>query len=104
MIKRSTNGLLSAVNNPSLPILETTRDVDMHITQSSTPRTNEICIKLLPLWSYIWHAIRELSGDDAYERYIAQHVINYPNTPPLARKDFFLYRQQQKWNGIQRCC
>ncbi|MDQ3268317.1 MAG: YbdD/YjiX family protein [Pseudomonadota bacterium] len=56
------------------------------------------------MWSYVWRAIRELSGDDAYERYIAQHATNDPDTTPLARKDFFLYQQQQKWRGIQRCC
>lgn len=104
LTKRSANELLSAINNSSLPILETTQDVDKHIAQSSTLRTNKTCVKLLLLWSHIWRAIRELSGDDAYERYIAQHVTHYPNTTPLARKDFFLYRQQQKWSGIQRCC
>ncbi len=104
LIKRSANKLLSAVNDSSLPVLETTKDVNKYIAQSTTLRTNKACIELLPLWSYVWRAIRELSGDDAYERYIAQHVTNYPNTTPLARKDFFLNQQQQKWSGLQRCC
>ncbi len=104
LIKRSANQLLSAVNDSSLPVLETTQDVNKHIAQSAKLSINGTCIELLPLWSHVWRAIRELSGDDAYERYIAQHVTNYPNTTPLARKDFFLYQQQQKWSGIQRCC
>lgn len=104
LIKRSTNESLAAVSDSSLPVLETTSDANRCIAQSATPRTNETCIELLPLWSYVWRAIRELSGDDAYERYIAQHATHYPDTTPLARKDFFLYQQQQKWHGIQRCC
>jgi len=104
LIKRSANESLSAVSDSSLPVFETTQDVSRYIAQSATLRANKIRIDPLPLWSYVWRAIRELSGDDAYERYIAQHATNYPDTTPLARKDFFLYQQQQKWRGIQRCC
>ncbi|WP_239292009.1 YbdD/YjiX family protein [Candidatus Nitrotoga sp. 1052] len=95
---------MSAVNDSSLPVFETAQDIHQHIAQSATLRTNKTCIELLPLLSYVWRAIRELSGDNAYERYIAQHAASYPDTTPLARKDFFLYQQQQKWSGIQRCC
>jgi len=104
LTERSANESLSAVNDSSFPVFETAEDIDQYIAQSDTLRTNETCIEPLPLLSYIWRAIRELSGDDAYERYIAQHAANYPDTTPLARKDFFLYQQQQKWSGIQRCC
>ena len=104
LIKRNANESLSAVNDSSLPVLETTQNVNSSIAQSATLRTNGTCIEPLAFWSYVWRTIRELSGDDAYERYIAQHATNYPDTPPLARKDFFLYQQQQKWSGLQRCC
>jgi uncharacterized short protein YbdD (DUF466 family) len=104
LIKRCVNESLSAVSDSSLPVLETNQNVNRCIAQSATLKTNETYIEPLPLWSYVWRAIRELSGDDAYERYIAQHATNYPDTTPLTRKDFFLYQQQQKWRGLQRCC
>lgn len=55
-------------------------------------------------WQRAWSIIRELSGDDAYERYLAHHSACRPGSMPLARKDFFRNQQQKKWGGIQRCC
>ena len=41
----------------------------------------------------IWHLIRQLSGDDAYERYLKHHVEFHASSvgakPALTRKDFF---------------
>jgi uncharacterized short protein YbdD (DUF466 family) len=57
----------------------------------------------------IWPAIRRLSGDDAYERYLA-HYAEYhaqeEGSPeqPLTREDFFKQWQDNKWKGIKRCC
>lgn len=51
-----------------------------------------------------WYAIRQLSGDDAYERYLAHHAACHPDTAPLSRKEFFQHEQQQKWSDIKRCC
>ena len=104
LIEKSANESSSAVNDSSLPVLGTTQNVNRYIAQSATLRINGTYIEPLTFWSYLWRAIRELSGDDAYERYMAQHATNYPDTTPLARKDFFLYQQQQKWSGLQRCC
>jgi uncharacterized short protein YbdD (DUF466 family) len=104
LTERSANESLPAVNDSSLPVFETAEDIHQYIAQSDAHKTIKTCIKPLLLLSYVWCVIRELSGDDAYERYIAQHATNYPDTTPLARKDFFLYQQQQKWSGIQRCC
>jgi uncharacterized short protein YbdD (DUF466 family) len=58
-------------------------------------------IKLLRLG---WSTIRELSGDDGYERYLAHHSASHPNTMPLARSAWFVHEQQQKWSGVKRCC
>ena len=52
----------------------------------------------------LWCAIRQLSGDDAYERYLAHHTAYCTVAPRLSRKDFFLRQQQQEWGGIKRCC
>lgn len=52
----------------------------------------------------VWAFIREVSGDDAYERYLKHHQHCHPDLPPLTRKAFFEEREQQKWNSIKRCC
>ena len=51
-----------------------------------------------------WQLIRELSGDDAYERYLAHHATCHADRAPLSPKEYFRRQQQQKWNGIRRCC
>ena len=51
-----------------------------------------------------WRFVRRLSGDDAYERYLAHHAACHAEMPPLSRKEYFQRQQQQKWNGIRRCC
>lgn len=53
-----------------------------------------------------WQCLRTLSGDDAYERYLA-HRRNHPADhadAPLDRRDFFRREQTRKWNGVRRCC
>ena len=52
----------------------------------------------------LWRFIRRLSGDDAYERYLAHHAAAHPEEPPLSRKAFFKQEQERKWAGVRRCC
>jgi len=50
-------------------------------------------------------AVRRLSGDDAYERYLAhRHSQHAEEGEPLDRKAFFKAEQERKWNCIRRCC
>jgi uncharacterized short protein YbdD (DUF466 family) len=53
-----------------------------------------------------WAAVRELTGDDAYERYLAhwrsQHA--HDNSAPLDRKTFYREELRRKWEGVRRCC
>lgn len=51
-----------------------------------------------------WAIIRELSGDDAYERYLTHLAQAHPDQEPLTRKAFFQQEQDRKWNGVKRCC
>ena len=53
-----------------------------------------------------WRVLRELSGDDAYERYLAHRraLHTADATTPLSRREFFRAEQQRKWDGVQRCC
>jgi hypothetical protein len=44
-----------------------------------------------------WHFLRQVSGDDVYERYIAHHNGTYTGKAPLTR-------QEEKWSKVSRCC
>lgn len=48
--------------------------------------------------------LRQLSGDDAYERYLAHHHQHHADQAILDRREFYLAEQQRKWSGVQRCC
>lgn len=52
----------------------------------------------------LWRAVRRLSGDDAYERYLTHLAAHHPETPPLSREEFFKQWQDDKWKGVKRCC
>jgi len=56
----------------------------------------------------IWQRIRQLSGDDAYERYLVHYAQVHAAQPdaamPLSRAAFFKQWQEQKWTGVKRCC
>lgn len=51
----------------------------------------------------VWQAIRQLSGDDAYERYL-KHFQEHHQGEPLSKKEFFKRWQDEKWQGVKRCC
>ena len=54
----------------------------------------------------LWRLLRRLSGDDAYERYLAhwhrQHADE--GNEPLSRKEFCCAEIERKWSGLKRCC
>ena len=52
-----------------------------------------------------WNALRTVTGDDAYERYLAHWRAQHAGEAvPLDRKAFFRAELERKWNGIKRCC
>lgn len=51
-----------------------------------------------------WQAVRYLSGDDAYERYLQHHAEHHAGEAPLSRPEFFRQWQDGKWQGTRRCC
>jgi uncharacterized short protein YbdD (DUF466 family) len=63
---------------------------------------------MIKLLVKFWQRIRELSGDDAYERYLEHytehHVQALDAEPLLSREDFFKQWQDDKWKGVKRCC
>lgn len=54
--------------------------------------------------THLWHYLREVSGDDAYERYIAHRKRAHAGEAHLTRPQFFKLRQEEKWSKVSRCC
>ena len=54
----------------------------------------------------IWSLLREVTGDDAYERYLAHWRAEHSAdaAQPLDRSSFYREEQRRKWDGIRRCC
>ena len=51
-----------------------------------------------------WRWLREVSGDDAYERYLRHHSHSHPGVQAPSRREFYAQELQRKWNGVSRCC
>ncbi|HEY0666142.1 MAG TPA: YbdD/YjiX family protein [Gallionella sp.] len=51
-----------------------------------------------------WEAVRQLSGDDAYERYLAHQMSKHAGATPLSRREYFRRSEREKWEGVRRCC
>lgn len=51
-----------------------------------------------------WGYIRQVTGDDAYERYLAHQSQSHPDHAPLTREQYFRQRQDEKWSKVSRCC
>jgi len=53
-----------------------------------------------------WALLREITGDDAYDRYLAHwracHAAG--DSAPLDRAAFCREDQRRKWDGVRRCC
>ncbi|MEQ1560233.1 MAG: YbdD/YjiX family protein [Methyloglobulus sp.] len=54
----------------------------------------------------VWRAVRQLSGDDAYERYLRHYANHHQGNkePPLTKAEFFKRWQDGLWDGVKRCC
>jgi uncharacterized short protein YbdD (DUF466 family) len=52
-----------------------------------------------------WQALRRVTGDDAYERYLAHWQGHHAGDGlPLDRRAFYRAELERKWNGVRRCC
>jgi len=53
-----------------------------------------------------WRILRQISGDDAYERYLEHWRLRHMHEGkrPLTRQEFYNIEQERKWNGVRRCC
>lgn len=48
--------------------------------------------------------LRGVTGDDAYEKYLAHMARAEPGTTPLSARDFFRAQQERQWGCINGCC
>ena len=54
--------------------------------------------------TYLWRYLRQVTGDDAYERYLAHRKLAHAGEPALTQQQFFTLRQDEKWSKVSRCC
>ena len=55
-------------------------------------------------WRRFWAAFRAVTGDDAYERYVAHHQTRHPESAPLDRGAFYASELDRRWKQVSRCC
>lgn len=48
--------------------------------------------------------LRGVTGDDAYEKYLAHMRANEPETTPMSEREFFRAQMEKRWNCISGCC
>ncbi len=53
-----------------------------------------------------WRILREITGDDAYDRYLLHWRERHASEggEPLSRGAFFKRETERKWNAVKRCC
>jgi uncharacterized short protein YbdD (DUF466 family) len=52
----------------------------------------------------LWGWIRQLTRDDAFERYRAHQLSCHPVAAAMSRGEFYAHEQRRKWSGVSRCC
>ncbi len=48
--------------------------------------------------------LRGVTGDDAYDKYIAHMRASAPDEAPMNARDFFRAQLENKWSCINGCC
>jgi uncharacterized short protein YbdD (DUF466 family) len=48
--------------------------------------------------------LRGVTGDDAYDKYLAHHQRTHPDVAPLTAAEFFKAQLEQKFNCVSGCC
>ena len=52
----------------------------------------------------IWDYLKEISGENAYDRYLAVHIATHPGKPAMSRNEFYRWRQDDKYNNPGSRC
>lgn len=48
--------------------------------------------------------LRGVTGDDAYDKYVAHLKRTQPDQRPMSAEAFFRAQLEQKWNCVNGCC
>lgn len=48
--------------------------------------------------------LRGVTGDDAYEKYLAHMSTSAPGETPLTAREFYRAQLENKWSCINGCC
>ena len=48
--------------------------------------------------------LRGVTGDDAYDKYLAHHERTHADQAPMSAGEFFQAQLDQKWNCVSGCC
>lgn len=48
--------------------------------------------------------LRGVTGDDAYEKYLAHMSRNAPEETPMSAREFYKAQLERKWSCINGCC
>jgi uncharacterized short protein YbdD (DUF466 family) len=59
---------------------------------------------LAAVFRKFWAGLRAVTGDDAYERYLAHCRERHPGSPPLGRRAFYAAELDRRWEQVNRCC
>lgn len=52
----------------------------------------------------VWEYLKEISGENAYDKYLAVHDATHPDRPAMARGEFYRARQDEKYNNPGSRC
>jgi len=55
-------------------------------------------------WRRLWAVLRAVTGDDAYERYLAHRCARHPGERALDRAGFYRAELERRWRRPGRCC
>jgi uncharacterized short protein YbdD (DUF466 family) len=55
-------------------------------------------------WKQAWRLLRQVTGDDAYDRYLAHQTHHHHGEQPLTRAEFYRQQLDRRWRGVNRCC
>jgi len=47
----------------------------------------------------IWEFLKEISGENAYDRYLTVHAATHPGKKATTRGEFYRARQDEKYNN-----
>ena len=59
---------------------------------------------LLKPLRYAWDYLKEISGENAYDRYLTIHTATHPGKRAMTRGEFYRWRQDYKYNNPGSRC